>query len=93
MSNRDAKELPNTRWFDSESDLPGISSVDSTLALGVNMSCPSANQIQARALDFGDNSTTGPVLNKGTLTGNVPLQGTGPSKRESFLDTPTHTPL
>jgi len=92
MSNSDTDELPNTGWFDSESDLPGILSVDSTVALGVNMSCPCANQIQARALDFGDSSITGPAPNTGIPVGNAPLGGTGLIKRESFLDTPIHTP-
>jgi len=40
MSNNDLEEVPHTGWFDSESDLPGISSVDSTLELGVIVSSP-----------------------------------------------------
>jgi len=32
MSDSDHEELPNNGWFDSEYELPGISSVDSTLA-------------------------------------------------------------
>jgi len=40
MSDSDLEELPHTGWFDSESDLPGISSVDSTLELGVIVSSP-----------------------------------------------------
>jgi len=38
MSEIDQDELPEPRWFDSESELPGISSVDPTIKLGVNMS-------------------------------------------------------
>jgi len=46
MSEIDPNESPDHGWFDSESELPGISSVDPTLELGVNMSFPSANHIQ-----------------------------------------------
>jgi len=92
MSDSDLEELPNNGWFDSESDLPGISSVDSTIEQGVIVSSLSANQIHVRAVDFGDSSATGPVLNKGTPVGHVPLEGTDSSKEENFLDTPIHTP-
>jgi len=51
MSDSDQEELPNNGWFDSESDLPGISLVDSTQTLGVTVSSPSANR-HIRALDF-----------------------------------------
>jgi len=91
MSNSDTEELPNTGWFDSESNLPGISSVDSTLMLGVNTSCPFANIIQVRALGVGDNNTTGPAPNTGIPVGNAPPGGTGLIKGESLLDTPTQT--
>jgi len=61
MSDIDHDELPDHRWFDSESELPGISSVDSTLDLGVNVSFPPADHIQGvKALDFGNSNTTGP---------------------------------
>jgi len=59
MLDSDQEELPNNGWFDSESDLPGISSVDSTLAMGVKVRSHSANR-HIRALDFGDSSTTSP---------------------------------
>jgi len=63
-----------------------------TLALGVIVSCPSAGQIQVRALDFGDSSATGPAPNKGTPVGYAPLEGAGSGNGENFLDTPVHTP-
>jgi len=66
MSDSDLEELPNNGWFDSESDLPEISSVDSTLATGVIVSSPTADHIQARALDFGDSNATGPAPNTAT---------------------------
>jgi len=91
MSDSDQEELPNNGRFDSESDLPGTSSVDSILAMGVIVSSPSANR-HVRALDFGDSSTTGPAPNTGIPVGHVPLGGTGSSKGESFLDTSIHTP-
>jgi len=91
MSNSDTEELHNTGWFDSESELLGISSVDSTLELGVNMSCPSANLTLARALEIGDSNTTSSDPNMGISLGYVPLGGNGPIKGERFLDTPFHT--
>jgi len=76
MSDSDLKELPNNGWFDSESNLPGISSLDSPIEQRVIVSSPSADQIHVRALDFRENSATGPVLNRGTPVGHVPLEGT-----------------
>jgi len=52
MSDSDLEEPPNNGWFNSESDLPGISSVDSNLAMGAIVSPPSANR-HIWALDFG----------------------------------------
>jgi len=40
MSNSDQEEVPFTNWFDSESDFPEISSVNSTLELGVIVNSP-----------------------------------------------------
>jgi len=92
MSNSDTDELLNTGWFDSESKLTGISSVESTLALGVNMSCSSANQIQVRALGIGDSNTTGPAPNTGIPVGNVLLRGNGPIKGEFSIYPNPHSP-
>jgi len=92
MSDKDQDELPHTGWFDSESDLPGISSVDSTVDLGVNMSSPSANLPHVEAMYFGDSNAMGPAHNKGNLVGNVPLGETKSCKWVNFLDTPIHTP-
>jgi len=69
MSDSDQEKLPNTGWFDSKSDLPGISSVDSTLELGVIVSSPSASQIHVKALDFKDSSAMGSAPNKGNPVG------------------------
>jgi len=91
MSDSDLEELPNTGWFDLESALPGISSVDSTIKPGVIVSSPSVSQIHVRALYFGDSSAMGIAPNKGTTVGHVPLEGTGFSKGENFLDTPIYT--
>jgi len=76
MSDSDLEEPPNNGWFDSESDLPEISSVDSTLEQGVIASSPSANQTNARALDFEDSSAMGSATNKGNPVGHVPLKET-----------------
>jgi len=93
MSDIDPDKLPYTGWFDSESDLSGISSVDSTINLGVNMSFPPANQPHIRALDFGDSNAMGSAPNTGNSVGNIPLGKTKSCGGEKFLDTPIHTPL
>jgi len=93
MSEIDPDEQPEPRWFHSESELPGISSVDPSIELGVNMSFPSAEHIQeVRALIIGNSSATGPATNTGILVGNGPQEGAECSKGDNFLDTPTHTP-
>jgi len=92
MSEVDPDDLPEHGWFDSESELPGISSVDPAIEQGVNISCPSANSLQeARALVTGNSSATGPAPYKGILVGNGPQEMAESSKGENFLDTPTHT--
>jgi len=92
MSNSDLEEVLHKKWFDSESDLPGISSVDSTLELGVILSSPSANHIHVRALKVEDSSAMGSAPNKGNPVGNAPLEKTESCKGVNFLDTPNHTP-
>jgi len=73
MSEVDQDELSEPGWFDSDSELPGISSVDSTTELGINMSFPSADHRQeVRALITGNSSETGPAPYTGILVGNVP---------------------
>jgi len=58
--------------------------------MGVTVSSFSTNG-HIRALEIGDNNTTGPALNRGIPGGYAPLGRTGPDKGETFLDTPTHT--
>jgi len=43
MSNKDIKGAFFNEWFDSEADFPDISSVNTTLYIGVNVSSLSAN--------------------------------------------------
>jgi len=70
MSEIDPDELPEHGWFDSEPELPGISSVDPAVELGVNISCPSADLLQeARALVTGNSSATGPAPPQGHPSG------------------------
>jgi len=92
MSNCDQEEVPLTNWFDSESDFPEISSVNSTLELGVIVSSPSVNAIQVKALEVEDSSAMGPAPNKGNPVGHAPLEGTESCKGVNFLDTLIHTP-
>jgi len=54
MSDTDLKEVPLTNWFDSESDLPEISSVNSTPNPGVNLILPSADIPHEQALGLED---------------------------------------
>jgi len=62
MSEIDLNKSPDHGWFDSESELPGILSVDTTIELGVNMSFPSADHTQGiKALEIGNSSATGPA--------------------------------
>jgi len=91
MSDSDREEPPNNGWFNSESNLSEMSSVDSTLAMGVNVSSPSAGQ-QIRALDFGNSNAMGPAPNMGIPVGHAPLGGTGSGNGENFLDAPVNTP-
>jgi len=92
MSDSDLEEPPHTGWFDSESDLPGISSVYSTIELGVIVSSPSASHIHVRALDYEESSAMGSAPNKGNLVGHAPLEKTESCKGVNFLDTLFHTP-
>jgi len=93
MSEVDPDEPPEPGWFDLKSELPGISSVDPTIELGVNMSFPSADHIQeVRALVIGNSSAMGRVPNTGILVGHRLQEGAESSKGENFLDTPTHSP-
>jgi len=59
MSDSDHDEPQYPGWFDSVSDLPHNSSVDSTIDLGVNVSSLSANNTHIRALVFGDSNIAG----------------------------------
>jgi len=93
MSEIDTDDPPEPGWFYSESELPGISSVDPTIELGVNMSFSPADHIQeVRTLTIGNSSATGPAPNTGILVGNGPQEGAESSKGENFLVTPNPTP-
>jgi len=86
MSDIDQEGPLNNEWFNSESNLSGISSVDSTATMGVSVSAPSAS-CHIKALEIGNSNTTGPAPNTGMPAGYAPQVGTGPNKGESFLDT------
>jgi len=89
MSEIDPDDPPEPGWFDSESELPGILSVDPTIELGVNMSFPSADLIQeVRAIVIWNSSAPGPARNTGNLVGNGPQEGAESSKGESFFRYP-----
>jgi len=66
--------------------------VDSTIEPGLNVSSPSASQIQVRALDFGDSSAMGPAPNRGIPVVQAPLEGAGSGNGDNFIDAPAHIP-
>jgi len=93
MSEVDPDVLPEHEWFDSESELPGILSVDPAVELGVNMSSHSPNFMQkARVLVTGNSNTTASASYQSCTMGHVPLSGTEPDKGENFLDAPKPSP-
>jgi len=93
LSDNDQEEVPLTNWFDSESDFPEISSVNTTPRPGVNVSPLFVNTHHDWALENEDSSTMHSATNKGNSAGNVPLDEIRPHTRGDLLDTPAHTPL
>jgi len=93
MSDDDLEEVPLTNWFYSESNFPEISSVNSTLELGVNVSSPSANTNHDQALGTEDSSAMGSAPSKGNPVGNAPLEATESYKGVNLLDTQSIHPL
>jgi len=67
MSDTDLEEIPLTNWFDSESDFPEISSVNSTPNWGVNMISPSANIHHEQALGIENSNPTGSASDLGAI--------------------------
>jgi len=95
MSNTDLYEVPLTNWFDSESDFPEISSVNSIQNPGVNVISPFANIHHEQALVIEDINATGSASNRGNPlnpVGHVLLEETGSDKGVNLLEIPTHTP-
>jgi len=93
MSDDDLEGAPFNEWFDSEADLPNISSVSIILYMGVNVSSPSANTQHVKALEFKDSSAMNSAPNKGNSVGDTPLEEKGPDKGDDLLDSSIHTPL
>jgi len=92
MSDTDLEEVPLTNWFNSESDLPEISSVNSTPNPGVNVIFPSANIPHEQALGIEDSNTTGSASSTGNPVGHVLLEEMGSDEEGNLLNAPTHTP-
>jgi len=89
MSEVDPDELPEHGWFDSESELPGISSGDPAIELGVNMSFPPVDFMQEdRVILTRNSNTTAPAPYQGCTMGHIPLLGIEPDKGENFIDAP-----
>jgi len=58
MTDNDLEGAPFNEWFDSEADLPDISSVNTTPYMGVNVSSLSANTHHAWAQENEVSSAT-----------------------------------
>jgi len=95
MSDVDRDGPLEPEWFDSEADLPGISSVDSTQAMGVNVSPHPANSpVNTLETKLGNSNAMASAPYRGGPMGDAPLAGTRPDEKgENFLDTPNHTPF
>jgi len=76
--------------FDSEADFPDISSVKTTLYMGVNVTpLPlSANTPRDWAQENEDSSAMDSALNKGNPAGNIPLEEEGPNKAIYWVPLP-----
>jgi len=97
MSDNDKEDAPLTNWFDSESDFPKISSVNTTLRLGVNVSPHFVKTHHDWALENEDSSAMDSAPNKGNSAGSLTycwkrLDQIQHYTRGDLLDTPTHTP-
>jgi len=90
MANADLEGAPFDEWFNSEADLPNISSVSTIPYLGVNVSPQSAKTPNIRALEFEDSSAMDSAPDKGNSVGNAPLEEKGPIKGDDLLDSSIH---
>jgi len=90
MSDTDLKEVPLTNWFDSESDYPEMSSLNTTPYQGLNVSPPPVDTHHDWALVNENSSAMDSAPNKGNSAGIVPLEEMGPHTRGDLLDTPNH---
>jgi len=92
MSDSELEDVLVLNWFDSESDLPKISLINSTLHLGVNVGQTSVNKQHIWALRDKDSNAADSTPNTGTLAGNALLEETGPNTRGCLLGTLIPTP-
>jgi len=92
MSDSELEDVPVVNWFDSQSDFPEMSSVNTTPHLSVNVGQTPVNMPHTCAVGDEDSDAADSVPNTGTLAGNALLEGTGPHTI-FLLDTLTHTPL
>jgi len=92
MSDIELKDVPIINWFDSESYLPEISSINSTPHLGLNVGQTSVNTLHNWALGVDDSNAADSAPIWGTLAGNALLKETGPNTRGCLLGTPIPTP-
>jgi len=92
MSDSELEDLPVINWFDSESDFPEMSSVNTTPHLGVNVGLTPVNTCHSWALGDKDSDATDSTPNTGTLAAYALLEETGTTTGGYLLRTPTPTP-
>jgi len=88
MLDTDLEEVPLTNWFDSVSDFPEISSVNSTPNPGVNVISPSGNIHHKQTLGIEDSNATGSASNTDNPVGYVLLEETGSDEGLKILKAP-----
>jgi len=88
MSDSELKETSVVNWFDSESDLPHISSINSTPQPGINIGQFSQNPM---VLGIEDGSMTGLVSNRGNQAGLVLPEETESNAGGEWLGAPILT--
>jgi len=92
MSDSDTDSPPYNMWSDSETDLPGTSSVDSANKLGLNVWSPSVGQSrELTPFKCWTRPSTASAPKMGNLVGHAPSGEAESCKGEEFLESPTQT--
>jgi len=87
MSDSELQEMPVINWFDSETDLPDISTINLTPNLGVNVGEISVTTQNTMAVGIEDDSVAGLVSNRDNQADDALFGEAGPDTRGEFLTT------